>query len=58
MAPSVCVDLSCDEPDTVAPVIACPYITLEHDVCATAICKNDMESQSGVTSQLAHKPFK
>jgi len=44
VAPSVCVDLSCDEPDTVAPVIACPYITLEHDVCATAICKNDMET--------------
>jgi len=44
VAPSVCVDLTCDEPDTVAPVIACPYITLEHDVCATAICKNDMET--------------
>ena len=44
VAPSVCVDLSCDEPDTVAPLIACPYITLEHDVCATAICKNDMET--------------
>jgi len=44
VAPSVCVDLSCEEPDTVAPVLTCPEITLEHDVCATAICKNDMET--------------
>ena len=43
VAPSVCVDLTCDEPDTVAPLIVCPSITLEHDVCATAICKNTME---------------
>ena len=43
VAPALCVDLSCDEPDTVAPVIACPAITLEHDVCAYAICKNDLE---------------
>ena len=42
VAPSVCVDMTCDEPTTVAPTIACPYITLEHDVCATAICKNDI----------------
>lgn len=44
VAPALCVDLTCDEPDTVAPVIACPYIELEHDVCAYAICKNDIET--------------
>ena len=44
VAPALCVDLECDEPDTVAPVIACPYIELEHDVCAYAICKNDIET--------------
>ena len=43
VAPALCVDLTCDEPTTTAPTIACPYITLEHDVCAYAICKNDME---------------
>ncbi len=44
VAPALCVDLSCEEPTTVAPVIACPYIELEHDVCAYAICKNDLET--------------
>jgi len=44
VAPSICTDLSCDEPATVAPVVACPAIELEHDVCATAICKNTMET--------------
>ena len=43
VAPALCVDLECEEPTTVAPVIACPSITLEHDVCAYAICKNDLE---------------
>jgi len=44
VAPALCVDLECEEPTTVAPVIACPYIELEHDVCAYAICKNDLET--------------
>lgn len=44
VAPSVCTDLSCDEPETIAPEIACAIIELEHDVCATAICKNTMET--------------
>ena len=58
VAPSVCVDLSCDEPTTIAPEISCPYITLQHDVCATAICKNDMERKCWYNSQFSHKPFK
>jgi len=44
VAPAVCTDLTCDEPATTAPEIACPSIELEHDVCATAICKNTMET--------------
>jgi len=53
VAPAVCVDLTCDEPSTVAPTIACPSITLEHDVCALAICKNDMECvQTGLLDAL------
>jgi len=44
VAPALCATLECDEPATAAPVISCKYITLEHDVCAYAICKNDIES--------------
>ncbi len=53
IAPALCVDLSCEEPTTVAPVIACPYIELEHDVCAYAICKNDLETvQYGIVDAI------
>lgn len=44
VAPVICTDLTCEEPDTTAPVVVCPAIELEHDVCATAICKNTMET--------------
>jgi len=44
VAPALAVDLECDEPTTVAPVIECPSITLAHTVCAYAICKNDLET--------------
>ena len=36
--------MACVEPDTDAPTITCPDITLEHDVCAYAICKNDIDT--------------
>ena len=53
VAPSVCLDLTCEEPDNVAPLISCPAIELEHDVCATAICKNTMEIvQSGLVDAI------
>lgn len=44
VAPAICTELACVEPDTVAPTVTCPSIELEHDVCATAICKNTMET--------------
>ena len=44
VAPALCADMACVEPTTDAPSIACPYITLEHDVCAYAICKNDIDT--------------
>jgi len=44
VAPAVCTDLTCEEPATTAPVVTCPAIELHHDVCATAICKNTMET--------------
>ena len=44
VAPSICTDLTCEEPSTVAPEVVCPAIELKHDVCATAICKNTMET--------------
>lgn len=43
VAPSVCLELGCDEPANIAPEIVCPSIELQHEVCATAICKNTME---------------
>jgi len=44
VAPALAATLGCDEPATDAPVIACKYIELTHDVCAYAICKNDIET--------------
>ena len=44
VGPALCDDMACVEPDTDAPTITCPDITLEHDVCAYAICKNDIDT--------------
>ena len=44
VAPALSATLGCDEPATNAPVIACKYIELTHEVCAYAICKNDIET--------------
>ena len=53
VGPATCIDLTCDEPATDAAEITCGTISLEHDVCAYAICKNTMEvMQSGVIDAL------
>lgn len=44
VGPALCADMACVEPTTDAPTITCPSITLEHDVCAYAICKNDIDT--------------
>ena len=53
VGPAVCADLSCEEPTTTAATVACPYITLEHDVCAYYICREDIEDvQVGLVDAL------
>ena len=53
VGPATCTDLTCDEPAVDAAEITCGTISLEHDVCAYAICKNTMEvMQSGVIDAL------
>jgi len=53
VGPATCTDLGCDEPATTAAEITCGTISLEHDVCAYAICKNTMDlMQTGVVDAL------
>ena len=53
VGPATCVDLTCDEPATVAATVTCPQITMEEDACAYTICRADIEDvQVGLVDAL------
>jgi len=53
VGPATCVDLTCDEPTSVAATVDCPYITLQEDACAYTICRADIEDvQVGLVDAL------